>query len=166
MANLDYIPSWLDGATTLLKKLNKCIEKIEELNDGKQAKLTDAQLAACNSGITAEKLTAVEGNKVYKHTINISGKVNNHAFDFNFILYNTSSTQITAAMIPVEILDYFVYGTYMSEQVLTFSAEHRDFCATDIRFEAILALTDVGIYFAHVEGIPSEFTVRDAVAAL
>lgn len=33
MANLDYVPSWLDGATTLLKKLGKCIEKIEELNN-------------------------------------------------------------------------------------------------------------------------------------
>lgn len=29
--NLDYIPSWLDGATTLLQKLNKCIARIEEL---------------------------------------------------------------------------------------------------------------------------------------
>lgn len=30
--NLDYVPSWLDGATTILQKLKKCIEKIEELN--------------------------------------------------------------------------------------------------------------------------------------
>lgn len=29
---LDYVPSWLDGATTILQKLHKCIEKIEELN--------------------------------------------------------------------------------------------------------------------------------------
>ena len=29
--NLDYIPSWLDGATTLLQKLNKCIARVEEL---------------------------------------------------------------------------------------------------------------------------------------
>ena len=31
---LNYVPSWLDGATTLLQKLNKCIEKIEEINEG------------------------------------------------------------------------------------------------------------------------------------
>ena len=29
---LDYVPSWLDGSTTLLQRLNKCIEKIEELS--------------------------------------------------------------------------------------------------------------------------------------
>ena len=29
--NIDYIPSWLDGATTLLQKLNKCIARVEEL---------------------------------------------------------------------------------------------------------------------------------------
>lgn len=28
---LSYIPSWLDGATTLLQKLNRCIEKIESI---------------------------------------------------------------------------------------------------------------------------------------
>lgn len=33
MHNLDYVPSWLDGATTLLQKLNKCIKKVEELSD-------------------------------------------------------------------------------------------------------------------------------------
>ena len=28
---LNYIPSWLDGTTTLLQKLNRCIERVEEL---------------------------------------------------------------------------------------------------------------------------------------
>lgn len=32
MSKLDYIPSWLDGAYTLLQKLDKCIEKIEGFN--------------------------------------------------------------------------------------------------------------------------------------
>lgn len=31
MSNLNYVPSWLDSAMTLLEKLNKCIEKIETI---------------------------------------------------------------------------------------------------------------------------------------
>ena len=31
MSELNYIPSWLDSAMTLLEKLNKCIEKIETI---------------------------------------------------------------------------------------------------------------------------------------
>lgn len=31
MSELNYIPSWLDSAMTLLEKLNKCIEKIEAI---------------------------------------------------------------------------------------------------------------------------------------
>lgn len=32
MSKLSYVPSWIDGATTLLEKLNICIAKIESLN--------------------------------------------------------------------------------------------------------------------------------------
>ena len=31
MSELNYVPSWLDNAMTLLEKLNKCIEKIETI---------------------------------------------------------------------------------------------------------------------------------------
>lgn len=31
MSNLNYVPSWLDSAMTLLEKLNKCVEKIETI---------------------------------------------------------------------------------------------------------------------------------------
>ena len=31
MSELNYVPSWLDSAMTLLEKLNKCIEKIETI---------------------------------------------------------------------------------------------------------------------------------------
>lgn len=32
MSKLDYVPSWINGARTLLEKINLCIDKIEEIN--------------------------------------------------------------------------------------------------------------------------------------
>ena len=50
--SLDYVPSWITGAKTLLEKINRCVEKV----DGKQDELSTAQLSAVNSGITQAKV--------------------------------------------------------------------------------------------------------------
>lgn len=65
MSNLNYVPSWLDSAMTLLEKLNKCIEKIETIvntvvavtktaNDALSlAKTNEADIALNEADITA-----------------------------------------------------------------------------------------------------------------
>lgn len=76
MSELNYVPSWLDSAMTLLEKLNKCIEKIETIvstvvsvtktaDDALSlAKTNEANIAINESDITAIQgdITAIQGD--------------------------------------------------------------------------------------------------------
>ena len=70
MSDLNYVPSWLDSAMTLLEKLNKCIEKIETIVKTvvSVTKTADDALSLANANkvsITQNEadITALQNNK-------------------------------------------------------------------------------------------------------
>ena len=63
---MDYVPSWLNGAKTLLEKINKCIDKVVEYIDK-----TD-ELTVTVSG-KQDTLTAGEGISIVNNVISATG---------------------------------------------------------------------------------------------
>lgn len=62
MSELNYVPSWLDSAMTLLEKLNKCIEKIETIVNT-VVSVTKTANDALNLAKTNESdVTAIQGD--------------------------------------------------------------------------------------------------------
>lgn len=75
---LDYVPSWLDGTTTLLQKLNRCIEKIEEIGrtdieidnvptEGSENLVKSGGVYSSIHDITANDITANNGQTVQQN---------------------------------------------------------------------------------------------------
>ena len=90
MSELNYVPSWLDSAMTLLEKLNKCIEKIETIvktvvtvtktaDDALSlANTNEANIALNDADITA--LQNEKSGKLYLHEI----VLNTVSYQFKF----------------------------------------------------------------------------------
>lgn len=64
MSNLNYVPSWLDSAMTLLEKLNKCIEKIETI--------VNTVVSVTKTANDALSLANSKSSKLYLHEISIT----------------------------------------------------------------------------------------------
>ena len=69
MSELNYVPSWLDSAMTLLEKLNKCIEKIETIvntvvsvTKTADDALSLAKTNEANIAINESDITAIQGD--------------------------------------------------------------------------------------------------------
>ena len=60
MSELNYVPSWLDSAMTLLEKLNKCIEKIETIADTVVSVTKTANDALSLANTNEADITALE----------------------------------------------------------------------------------------------------------
>lgn len=61
MSNLNYVPSWLDSAMTLLEKLNKCIEKIETIVNTVVSVTKTADDALSLANTNKSDITAIQG---------------------------------------------------------------------------------------------------------
>lgn len=62
MSELNYVPSWLDSAMTLLEKLNKCIEKIETIVNTVVSVTKTANDALNLANTNKADVTAIQGD--------------------------------------------------------------------------------------------------------
>lgn len=62
MSELNYVPSWLDSAMTLLEKLNKCIEKIETIVNTVVSVTKTANDALSLAKTNEADITAIQGD--------------------------------------------------------------------------------------------------------
>lgn len=62
MSELNYVPSWLDSAMTLLEKLNKCIEKIETIVNTVVSVTKTANDALSLANTNESDITTIQGN--------------------------------------------------------------------------------------------------------
>lgn len=62
MSELNYVPSWLDSAMTLLEKLNKCIEKIETIVNSVVSVNKTANDALSLANTNESDITAIQGD--------------------------------------------------------------------------------------------------------
>lgn len=62
MSELNYVPSWLDSAMTLLEKLNKCIEKIETIVNTVVSVTKTADDALRLAKTDESNITAIQGD--------------------------------------------------------------------------------------------------------
>lgn len=62
MSELNYIPSWLDSAMTLLEKLNKCIEKIETIVNNVITVTKTANDALSLANTNESNITTLQGD--------------------------------------------------------------------------------------------------------
>lgn len=62
MSELNYVPSWLDSAMTLLEKLNKCIEKIETIVNTVVSVTKTANDALSLANTNEADITELQGN--------------------------------------------------------------------------------------------------------
>lgn len=85
--SLDYVPSWITGAKTLLEKINRCVEKV----DGKQDELSNTQLSAVNSGITQAKVEHYDAIPIVVGNPTESGSVNLTEIKIGDTVYNIPS---------------------------------------------------------------------------
>ena len=76
MSNLNYVPSWLDSAMTLLEKLNKCIEKIETIVNTVVAVTKTADGALSLAKTNEADIAELQGKTATLETDNILNKKN------------------------------------------------------------------------------------------
>lgn len=62
MSELNYVPSWLDSAMTLLEKLNKCIEKIETIVNTVVSVTKTANDALSLANTNEADITTIQGD--------------------------------------------------------------------------------------------------------
>lgn len=97
--SLDYVPSWITGAKTLLEKINRCVEKL----DGKQDELSTTQLFAVNSGITQAKVEHYDAIPIVVGNPTESGSVNLTKLKIGDTVYNTSLFSLNEPIIHANI---------------------------------------------------------------
>lgn len=107
MSELNYVPSWLDSAMTLLEKLNKCIEKIETIvntvvsvtktaNDALSlAKTNEADIALNEADITALQSNISSTRELTDQALSTGNRAERKA-DEATAKANTNATNITA----------------------------------------------------------------------
>ena len=88
MSNLNYVPSWLDSAMTLLEKLNKCIEKIETIVNTVVSVTKTANDALSLANTNKSDITAIQGDVTA-----IQGDVTAIQGDVNRLDNNITSTR-------------------------------------------------------------------------
>ena len=93
MSELNYVPSWLDSAMSLLEKLNKCIEKIETIVNTVVSVTKTANDALNLANTNEADITELQGKTTTLET-NVTN-VTNKA-DEALTKSNTKATNITA----------------------------------------------------------------------
>ena len=120
MSNLNYVPSWLDSAMTLLEKLNKCIEKIETIvntvvsvtktaNDALSlAKTNEADIALNEADITALQNNKANATDITALQADITALQNEKSekLYLHNIVFNTGSYQFRFWSITEESKKY------------------------------------------------------------
>ena len=111
---LDYIPSWLTGAKTLLAKIDKCVEVIEEVRHGNERFLT------AGSGIsidTNNRINVIDRQiPLYKHRLHILDTENHRVWINSISKYNISISNFTE-LYEYAGIDEGDVGTYVDELV-------------------------------------------------
>lgn len=69
MSELNYVPSWLDSAMTLLEKLNKCIEKIETI-----VNTVVSVTKTADNALSLAKTNETDINTLYSKTTTLENK--------------------------------------------------------------------------------------------
>ena len=102
-SGLDYIPSWLTGATTLLQKLNRCIDEIEKIKNSGAIPYSAGTGIKIESGVISGNYKSGKGISINGATISGDYKAGN-GININNDIISIAENTITS-LIENKIMD-------------------------------------------------------------
>ena len=160
MSELNYVPSWLDSAMTLLEKLNKCIEKIETIVKTVVTVTKTADDALSLANTNESDITTIQGDITrLDNNNNLTRELTDQALSTANraeTVANSKSPKLYLHEISITIGDFTVKFKKInneSEPISNYEGEAKDIAINGFDFVASGAVS-TGKICTHVIGNP------------